>query len=60
MFLVFEDRPSDSPLIQRILHDGDRLDDAAFQDLIRAAVALDSGKAKPATPKKKSPRKEGR
>jgi hypothetical protein len=45
------------------LHEGDRLDDAAFEGLIRAAVALDQGETtraapnKPVPPKKKSPRK---
>jgi hypothetical protein len=39
------------------LHDGDRLDDAAFEALIRAAVALDQGNTKRTTPKKKPPRK---
>jgi len=39
------------------LHEGDRLDDAAFKDLIRAAVALDQGNTRASTPQKKPPRK---
>ena len=39
------------------LHEGDRLDDAAFKDLVRAAVALDRGNTKPGTLGKKPSRK---
>lgn len=34
-------------------HEGDQLDEAALKDLIRAAVALDQGKTKAGTPRKK-------
>ncbi len=39
------------------LHEGDRLDEAAFKNLVRTAVALDQGDTKAGTPRKKSPRK---
>ena len=39
------------------LHEGDRLDDAAFKGLVRAAVALDQGNTRASTPQKKPPRK---
>ncbi len=39
------------------VHEGDRLNEAAFKSLIRAAVALDRAKAKPSTPRKKRPGK---
>jgi hypothetical protein len=39
------------------LDEADRLDEAAFKDLIRAAVALDQGNAKARTPRKKPTRK---
>jgi len=39
------------------LHEGDRLDEAAFKDLVRAAVALDQGNTRASTPQKKPPRK---
>jgi hypothetical protein len=39
------------------IHEGDHLDEAAFKDLIRAAVALDQGKGKAGTPRKKPTRK---
>ncbi len=38
------------------LHEGDRLDETAFKDLIRAAVALDQGKTKARAPRKKPKR----
>jgi hypothetical protein len=38
------------------LHEGDRLDEAAFKDLMRAAVALDQGKAEARAPRKKPTR----
>jgi hypothetical protein len=40
------------------LHEGVRLDEVAFKDLIRAAVALDQGNTKAGTPRKK-PRERG-
>ena len=39
------------------LHEGDRLDEAAFKDLVRAAVALDQGNTRAGTQQKKPPRK---
>lgn len=39
------------------LHEGDRLDEAAFKNLVRTAVALDQGDTRAGTPRKKSPRK---
>jgi len=39
------------------LHEGDRLDEAGFKALIRAAVALDQGQTAARTPPKKSTRK---
>src|SRR5438093_13486309 len=39
------------------LHEGDRLDEAAFKDQVRAAVALDQGETKAGPPRKKPPRK---
>jgi len=39
------------------VHEGDRLDEAAFKALIGAAVALDQAKTKASTPRKKPPGK---
>ena len=36
------------------LHEGDKLDEAALKELVCAAVALNGGKQKSATKKKKS------
>jgi hypothetical protein len=42
------------------LHEGDRLDDAAFKDLVRAAVALDQGNTKAGSLGKKPSRRGAR
>jgi hypothetical protein len=40
------------------VHEGDRLNEAALEELVRAAVALDQGKTKPASPGRKLPKRK--